>query len=378
MSKKQRLELTWVGKDERPKLEPRVLVEDAQMSYCAKEPRADGIFDNMLIKGDNLLALKALEQEYAGKVKCIYIDPPFNTQQAFANYEDGVEHSVWLSLLRQRIELLHTLLRDDGTLFIHIDDNELAYLIAVTDEIFGRKKRRYIVTFKQGAPTGHKAINPGCVTTTNFLLIYAKDSEQWRPNRVYTGRERDKRYTKYIENIDAPYAKWKFIGLVNAFAEQSGMSLKDARAFLKENADALDEFVMSNARNVVRLARPDYKNVGEDIRNLIDESAASSDAVLRLARDKHSDVYVTNGEQILFYADKLKQVDGELVSGEPLTTPWDDLLSNNLHNEGGLAFPKAKNQKRLSRGAWISLVDQAISYWTLSPALGQLARSPTK
>jgi len=217
----------------------------------------------------------------------------------------------------------------------------------VTDEIFGRKKRRYIVTFKQGAPTGHKAINPGCVTTTNFLLIYAKDAEQWRPNRVYTGRERDKRYTKYIENIDAPYAKWNFIGLVNAFAEHSGMSLKDARAFLKENADALDEFVMSNARNVVRLARPDYKNVGEDIRNLIDESAASSEAVLRLARDKHSDVYVTNGERILFYADKLKEVDGELVSGEPLTTLWDDLLSNNLHNEGGISFPKGKKPEAL-------------------------------
>ncbi len=100
--KKQKLELTWIGKDERPKLEPRILIEDPELSYHAKERRSDDdIFDNILIHGDNLLALKALEQEYAGKVKCIYIDPPFNTGAAFDNYEDGLEHSIWLDLMYQ-------------------------------------------------------------------------------------------------------------------------------------------------------------------------------------------------------------------------------------------------------------------------------------
>jgi len=197
-NRKQRLELTWVGKDERPRLEPRILLEESDKSYHAKTRVTDhDIFDNILIQGDNLLALKALEQKFTGSVKCIYIDPPFNTQQAMPNYDDGVEHSIWLSLMRDRLELLHRLLASDGTLFVHIDDNELGYLIAVLDSIFGRSNRLYVVTFKQGSATGHKSINPGCVSTTNFIILYAKDKSAWKPNRVFTGRERDSRYGQF-------------------------------------------------------------------------------------------------------------------------------------------------------------------------------------
>ena len=122
MNRKQKLELTWIGKDVRPKLEPRILLEDPEQSYHAKHRVTDhDLFDNRLIFGDNLLALKALEQEFTGKIKCIYIDPPFNTQQAFEHYDDTVEHSIWLSLIRDRLELLGRLLSSDGTLFVHID-----------------------------------------------------------------------------------------------------------------------------------------------------------------------------------------------------------------------------------------------------------------
>ena len=100
MSSKQRLELTWIGKDNRPRLEPRILLEDPEKSYHAKmRVTENDIFDNRLIFGDNLLALKALEQEFAGKIKCVYIDPPYNTGSAFAQYEDGLEHSIWLGLI---------------------------------------------------------------------------------------------------------------------------------------------------------------------------------------------------------------------------------------------------------------------------------------
>ena len=165
ISKKQKLELTWIGKENRPRLEPRILLEDPEKSYHAQQRVTDhDRFDNRLIFGDNLLALKALEQEFTGKIKCIYIDPPFNTQQAFEHYDDGVEHSLWLSLIRDRLELLKKLLCPDGSIFIHIDDNELGYLIPVADEVFERKNRVSIITFKQGSATGHKAINPGCIT----------------------------------------------------------------------------------------------------------------------------------------------------------------------------------------------------------------------
>lgn len=137
--KKQKLELTWIGKDKRPKLEARILLEDASLSYHATHRVNDGdIFDNRLIFGDNLLALKALEQEYAGRVKCVFIDPPYNTGSAFTHYDDGLEHSIWLGLMRDRLEIIKRLLADDGSLWITIDDNECHYLKVLCDEIFGR------------------------------------------------------------------------------------------------------------------------------------------------------------------------------------------------------------------------------------------------
>lgn len=139
MAGKQKLELTWVGKDIPPKLEPRILIEDVELSYHAsKRYGADDVFDNRLIYGDNLLALKALEQDYTGKVKCVFIDPPYNTGSAFTHYDDGIEHSLWLSLIRDRLELIKKLLRDDGSLWITIDDNEAHYLKVLCDEVFGR------------------------------------------------------------------------------------------------------------------------------------------------------------------------------------------------------------------------------------------------
>ncbi len=107
MGKHTKLELTWIGKDDRPRLEPRILIEDPQKSYHAPHRVSkNDIFDNILIYGDNLLALKALEQEFTGKIRCIFIDPPYNTGAAFDHYDDGVEHSMWLSLMRDRLEIL--------------------------------------------------------------------------------------------------------------------------------------------------------------------------------------------------------------------------------------------------------------------------------
>ena len=138
-SLKQKLELTWIGKENRPKLESRILLEDPAKSYHAKHRSTDrDQFDNRLIFGDNLLALKALEAEFAGKVKCVFIDPPYNTGSAFTHYDDGVEHSIWLSLMRDRLEIIRRLLAEDGSLWITIDDNEAHYLKVLCDEVFGR------------------------------------------------------------------------------------------------------------------------------------------------------------------------------------------------------------------------------------------------
>lgn len=140
MSKKTKLELTWIGKDQRPRLEPRILLEDPELSYHAEHRSGaeHDYFDNRLIFGDNLLALKALEQEFTGKIKCIYIDPPYNTGSAFEHYDDGLEHSLWLTMMRDRLELLRRLLRPDGSIWISLDDNEPHYCRVLGDEVFGR------------------------------------------------------------------------------------------------------------------------------------------------------------------------------------------------------------------------------------------------
>lgn len=126
-----KLELTWVGKDEPIRVEPRLLIENAALSNTTTDPGTQ----NMLIHGDNLLALKALESKYAGQVKCIYIDPPYNTGSAFEHYDDNLEHSQWLNLMRPRLSLLWGLLSDEGSLWISIDDDEQAYMKVLCDEL---------------------------------------------------------------------------------------------------------------------------------------------------------------------------------------------------------------------------------------------------
>lgn len=201
MSRKQRLELTWIGKDEHPRLEPRILLAHSDKSYHAKERITDDdIFDNHLICGDNLLALKALEAEFAGKVNCVYIDPPYNTGTAFAHYDDGLEHSIWLGLMRDRIQVIHRLLHTSGCFFAQADDNEGHYLKVICDEIFGRKN--FIATFlwkKVDSPNDNKVpITPD----HEFIFGYAKSAEavklRQRPDSslldAYLGPDKDGLY----------------------------------------------------------------------------------------------------------------------------------------------------------------------------------------
>jgi len=204
MGKKQKLELTWIGKENRPKLEPRILVEDPEKSYHAEHRVADNdIFDNKLIFGDNLLALKALEQDYAGKVKCVFIDPPYNTGSAFKHYDDGVEHSLWLSLIRERLIMIRRLMSQAGTVWITIDNNEAHYLKVLMDEVFGRANFISDISwFKRVSPANDALYFS---SDHDHLLVYAADATAWRPNRL----ERTAAQKKYYSNPDNdPRGPW--------------------------------------------------------------------------------------------------------------------------------------------------------------------------
>jgi adenine-specific DNA-methyltransferase len=173
MAQKTKLELTWIGKENRPKLEPRILLEEPEKSYHAPHRVTDtDIFDNRLIFGDNLLALKALEQDFTGKIKCIYIDPPYNTGTAFEHYDDSLEHSTWLSLIRDRLSLLRNLLTKDGSLWISIDDNEAHYLKILCDEVFGRTNFVATVIWEKRKSRENRRVFS---FNHDYVLVFAKD-----------------------------------------------------------------------------------------------------------------------------------------------------------------------------------------------------------
>ncbi len=188
----QKLELTWIGKDKpREALEPRILIENPDYSYGETDK------SNLLIHGDNLLVLKALEQDYAGRIKCIYIDPPYNTGNAFEHYDDGVEHSIWLSLMRERLILLHKLLAKDGSIWISIDDDEQAYLKVLMDEIFGRQNFiNNVIWEKKYSPSNDAK---WLSDSHDFIMVYAKNKNIWRPNLLPRGEKQNK-YYKYNDN----------------------------------------------------------------------------------------------------------------------------------------------------------------------------------
>jgi adenine-specific DNA-methyltransferase len=203
MTKNQKLELTWIGKENRPKLEPRILLEELARSYHAKHRVTDNdLYDNRLIFGDNLLALKALEVEFAGKVRCVFLDPPYNTGSAFTHYDDGLEHSIWLSLMRDRLEIVRRLLAGDGSLWITIDDNEAHYLKVLCDEVFGRANFVTNVIWEKADSPRNSARQFS--TDHDHVLVYSK-SPEWLPRRLSRTEEANAIYSNDDNDSRGPW-----------------------------------------------------------------------------------------------------------------------------------------------------------------------------
>lgn len=198
MQKNGKLELTWVGKHEQITIEPRILIEEPKLSYGEINS------GNMLIHGDNLIALRALEQDFSGKVKCIYIDPPYNTGSAFKQYEDGIEHSLWLQLMQQRLTILFSLLSDEGSIWINLDDNESHYCKVLCDEIFGRKNFvANVVWQKRIQPDMRATLGAG----HDHILVYAKDIDMFRKNLKLLSPS-DEQISRYKNPDNDPNGSW--------------------------------------------------------------------------------------------------------------------------------------------------------------------------
>lgn len=343
MEHRGKLELTWVGKYDDKVIEPRILVEDIEKSY------GDPHSENMLIHGDNLLALKALEQDFSGMVKCIYIDPPFNTGSAFEHYDDGVEHSIWLDLMWRRLRILHSLLSEDGCIFINLDDNESAYAKIILDEIFGRSNYLNEIIVTTNKAFGYKSTSGSLFKQANHILFYAKDRQYFLLNKesMFIEKEYDTQYKWVFQNMEQEEKMWVWKNIKDVVAEKLGFnSAREARRELEESFDQeIATYAIENADRVFRTASVTGGALLKR-RQTINSSKNNKKIIYRHPGDDMDYMFI-GGERVIFYKERLKEIDGLFLPGELLTDIWTDISIEGLANEGGVNFPKGKKPEKL-------------------------------
>jgi adenine-specific DNA-methyltransferase len=338
----------------------------------ARKPEGATEPENLLVHGDNLAALARLVPTFAGKIRCVYLDPPFNTGRTFAEYKDSLESEAWVRMMRPRLAALVPLLAEDGAVFAEIDDTQLAHLTLLMDDIFGAKNRISTITVVRSATTGHKAINAAPVHVSDFILAYAKDKKKWRYRPQVRVREGlDPAYRTWLDDPDAPPSRWTFRPLRAAIARELGYeatreALADLGAAVLAKKHAL--LTLANARHVIRFAQPRYEAIGRAAQAVVDRSRAAPDEVLVLEREGRSPFIVRGGNRILFLRDKVRVIDGRPAIVEPLTNVWTDMPFQGIAREGGVVFTRNKKPERLVARVLAMASDPGD--WVLDPFLG--------
>lgn len=364
MQKTGRLELTWVGKYNEPVLEPRILLEDKSKSH------GDPQSENMLIHGDNLIALQALQQDYAGRIKCIFIDPPYNTGAAFEHYDDNVEHSTWLSLMKSRLVLLHQLLADNGTLFIQIDDNEQAYLKVLCDEIFGRQNYINMVSVNAKVSAGASGGGEDKRLKKNieYILIYAKDINNFEPfHPVYKKTE----LMSYIQRMKEDNKSFKYTTVLYRCENREYFkTIKDGAG-----DDIVIEHVLDyETKSVKQVAQLEGITEEEVYEKYYDQIMTTTNAQTSIrtrvwdATDSENNMYIATytpktgkdkgtvkelifmGKQkvlVIWLKDTTEHIKGKIYKKERVGTYWDGFSWINVTKEGGVLFPMGKKPESL-------------------------------
>lgn len=353
MQKVGRLELTWVGKYEEDRFEPRILIEDREKSY------GDASSDNMLIHGDNLLALKALERDFTGKIRCIYIDPPYNTGNAFEHYDDDLEHSIWLNMLYKRIKILHSLLAENGTLWISIDSTEGHYLKVMCDEIFGRSNFVSDITYEKSNVTG-LGQGGAIFNTGEKILVYKKNILEL--NEVLASEKLSKktmqRYRKYIQSEGTKELVEEFESASNGLPVRiykhtdyviGDISLKQFESRESEIRAQYYEFFDTIYRTYVVQQENEFQN--SLMARMEKNSLYSVEYTPSRGRNggKETTLFYHNGELCAWLKDTAFLEGRDVVKTTKLSNVWknDDIPKADLGNEGGVAFPRSKKPEKL-------------------------------
>jgi adenine-specific DNA-methyltransferase len=327
----------------------------------AARSHGDPRSESAVVHGDNLDVMhRLLEAGFAGRFRCAYLDPPFNSGRRFTEYEDALSPGDWQQMMTPRLEAARSLLADDGAIFVEIDDTELGPLQVRMDALFGREQRVATITVVRSAATGHKAVNRGPVNVTDFILVYAKDRARWRCNQQVRVRPRfDAAYGTWLDNPEEACARWRFAPLVAAVRRVLGAGA---------TREAIERYAIEHAGHVVRFAQPRYEAVSRRAQTLIDRSRREPQRVLRLRRVGRKDFILRAGNRVLFLADKVSEVDGRRVIVEPLTNVWDDVPFQGIAREGGARFIRNKKPEKLVARVLAMSTDPGD--WVLDPFLG--------
>lgn len=363
-NKKQKLELTWIGKEREINLEPRILVEVPEKNYGDKNT------ENMLIHGDNLLALKALEQDFAGKIKCIYIDPPYNTGSAFEHYDDNIEHSTWLSLMKKRLECLKNLLAEDGYIFTQVDDTEMAYLKVLMDEVFGRNN--YINTISVNAKVSAGASGGGedkkLKKNIEFILLYAKNfSEMKQMKTIYKQTE----LMSYIKQMKDDNKSFKYTSVL--YRKENLQYFKTIKDGAGEDIEIykVGDYDIKSVKQVAQLENISEEEVyNKYYEQIMTTTNAQTSIRTRVweATDSENNMYVASyvprtgknknkkidlifmGKQkvlVIWLKDTCDKIKNKLYKKEKIGTYWDGFSWINVTKEGSVLFPNGKKPESL-------------------------------
>ena len=331
----EKKEYEWVNKKDPRVSEPRILLE--------KESYGDKNSENVLIKGDNLLALKALIPDYSKRVKLVYIDPPFNTGQAFENYDDGLENSIWLTMMRDRLNLLKNLLSDDGSIFVSIDDHQLHRLKIIMDEVFGETNFVNTIAIKDSHPSGLKTAhkNKTIIKTKSYLLVYRK-SDKLRLTPQYELRyDWDSHYNGFLIFTEG---KPKLRKLIDVLVEENIYPQGTKANQISLTNRLFEKFCYENTDKIVQSTKELPKGLKE-------ESLSKPNKVIVSKNKKDRTVYAYNGRRLAPLSESFNNVgiDGSYQKKYSLLLCdfWNDIDFNNSQNEGGVSFPASKKPEML-------------------------------
>ena len=309
--------------------------------------------DNLIIKGNNLVVLHSLKKRYSGKVKCIYIDPPYyfdkvKNEDTF-QYNSNFKLSTWLVFMKNRLQIAKDLLAEDGAIFIQISDDGVAELHILMKEIFGRDNFINKITVKTKSPSGFASVNPGLFETAEYILSFAKNKVKWKYNTQFVRAEYDSNYKFFVLNKDEDVANWKIVNLDEYIVEQN--NFKSKKEAIKKLGtlffhNLVSEFALNHADSIFRYT-PINNNASKQLVELRDISRKTPDLVFYQKREDNYDVYVKNGQEIAFYSKKIRKIDGQLLPSIQLSNIWNDTPYEGIAKEGNVQLKGGKKPEKL-------------------------------